>query len=134
HSYGITGPQLVCLKTLIDEGPMSLTTLARRVHVGGSTITGIIDRLVAKGLVLRVQDAGDRRRSVVSATKKASGFVSKAPSPLQETFATRLAKLPELEQAAIAMSLQRIVHLMEAEDIDAAPILHGSERLADDPA
>jgi hypothetical protein len=31
--------------------------------------------------------------------------------------------LPQLEQATIALSLGRVVELMEASDIDAAPIL-----------
>ncbi len=45
------------------------------------------------------------------------------PSPLQRTLADALNALPELEQATIALSLERIVALMEAQEIDAAPIL-----------
>src|SRR5690606_36389384 len=41
--YGITGPQLVCLATLCDDGAMTGAELSCRVFVSASTITGIID-------------------------------------------------------------------------------------------
>jgi hypothetical protein len=42
---------------------------------------------------------------------------------LQQALARALARLPELEQATIALSLERIVALMEVEKLDASPIL-----------
>ena len=57
--YGVTGPQFACLYTLLEEGAMSQKSLGSRVHVGGSTITGIIDRLETKGLVQRLKDTVD---------------------------------------------------------------------------
>ena len=46
-----------------------------------------------------------------------------APSLLQERFSDALRSLPELEQAAIALSLERVVKLMEAEHLEASPNL-----------
>ena len=42
---------------------------------------------------------------------------------ITQTLANALSDLPELEQATIALSLERIVALMEAPEVDAAPIL-----------
>jgi hypothetical protein len=47
----------------------------------------------------------------------------RAPSPLQQTLAKALNALPELEQATIALALERVVTLMEAPPLDYAPIL-----------
>jgi hypothetical protein len=48
-------------------------------------------------------------------------LVNSVPSPLQETLARALQGLPEIEQVSIALSLEKIVALMEAQGIDAAP-------------
>jgi len=56
-------------------------------------------------------------------TKLGKKIAKNAPSPLQDNLAEALAKLPTLEQTTIALSLQRIVDLMEAKDLEAAPIL-----------
>jgi hypothetical protein len=49
--------------------------------------------------------------------------VAQSPSPLQESLKTRLQILPTEEQERIAESLEHVVALMEAHDIDGAPIL-----------
>ena len=122
-TYGITGPQLICLVTLCDEGAMTSAEFSRRVFVSASTITGIIDRLERHGYVERKRDDIDRRRVLLQPTSKGFKLAYRAPSPIQDQLVERLRELPELEQAAISMSLQRIVDLMEARSLDASPIL-----------
>jgi DNA-binding MarR family transcriptional regulator len=125
--YGITGPQLVCLATLCDEGAMTGAELSRRVFVSASTITGIIDRLEKGGYVERKRDEIDRRRVLLHATAEGYKLAYNAPSPLQGKLKQRLNELPELERATIGFSLQRVVELMEARDIDASPMLTTGE-------
>lgn len=122
--YGITGPQLVCLTTLCDEGPMTSADLSRRVFVSASTITGIIDRLERSGLVERKRDDSDRRRVLLHPTGEGFKLAYRAPSPLQEQLIERLRALPKDEQDEISGSLQRIVDMMEARSLDASPLLH----------
>ncbi len=124
--YNITSPQLVTLYTIQEENNISLAELSKRVYLSPSTLVGIIDRLVQKEWVQREREGKDRRKVLISLTKKGKTFLKKAPSPLQATLQNSLKDLSELEQSAIALSLKRVVDLMEAEQIDAAPILqHG---------
>jgi DNA-binding MarR family transcriptional regulator len=122
-SNQITTPQLVCLLTVVEKGPLTATAISREVHLSPSTVVGILDRLEEKGWVARVRDSEDRRVVQVSATSAGIALSRQAPSPLQKTLANALNALPELEQATIALSLERIVALMEAQAIDASPIL-----------
>lgn len=122
-THDITAPQLICLSTLAEEGPLTQKQIAERVFLSPSTVVGILDRLEGKALVLRARDTRDRRRVNVTATARGKRLVEFAPSPLQEGLARSLTNLPEIEQATIALSLQRIVDLMEIETLDAAPIL-----------
>jgi DNA-binding MarR family transcriptional regulator len=121
--YNITGPQLACLLAVNEHGPLTVSSLAREIHLSPSTIVGIIDRLEQKALVLRRRSSQDRRVINIEITSKGMELVSSAPSPLQDTLAKALQGLPEIEQISIVSSLEKIVKLMEAEGIDAAPIL-----------
>jgi len=119
----ITAPQLVCLITLAERGPMTATTISREVFLSPSTVVGILDRLEEKGLVRRERVSKDRRVVTVTASEQGRTVAESAPSPLQSRLTEALGALPLLDQVAIAESLERVVNLMEAQDIDAAPIL-----------
>lgn len=119
----ITAPQLMCLLHVVNSGPVSATAIGREVHLSPSTVVGILDRLEEKGLIARERSREDRRIVRVTATPEGVELSRKAPSPLQQTLANSLRELPDLEQATIALSLERIVALMEAPEVDAAPIL-----------
>jgi DNA-binding MarR family transcriptional regulator len=121
--HDITGPQLVCLLAVVEEETTTTKALARRIHLSASTVVGILDRLEKKGFVKRLRDTVDRRVVNVMSTGAGRELAENAPSPLQDGLAGSLKRLPESEQATIALSLERIVKLMSADDIDATPIL-----------
>lgn len=122
-SYKLTSPQLVCLLTIANDGPLTATKIADRIFLSASTVVGILDRLESRGLIQRVRDTEDRRLVNVSATGKGLQVAREAPSPLQDGLAQGLQKLPAEEQSTIARSLERIVELMQATDIEASPVL-----------
>jgi DNA-binding MarR family transcriptional regulator len=49
---------------------MTMTELSRHLMVSNGNVTGIIDRLVAEGMVVRLAHAGDRRATFVRLTPK----------------------------------------------------------------
>lgn len=121
--YSITTPQLICLLTIVENKSISVASLAKKIHLSPSTVVGILDRLTDKKLVSRKRDKEDRRIVRVKPTTKGREYAKSAPSPLQDKLMQVLSELSGLEQAAISMSLTRIVELMEAEDIEASPFL-----------
>ena len=121
--HNITGPQLVCLLHIVNEKPHTISQISQSVSLSASTIVGIIDRLEEKGLVYRERGNIDRRQVTVIATEQGKAVSELAPSPLQDRFAKNLKNQTELEQATIALSLEKVVDMMEAKDIEAAPIL-----------
>lgn len=119
-TYKITSPQLVCLLNIVNEGSINLSTLSKRVFLSASTVVGILDRLEEKGLIIRQRDHRDRRLINVQATPKGKELVAQVPSPLPTALANALKQLPELEQATIALSLERVANVMEEKYIEAA--------------
>ena len=121
--HDITAPQLIALLAVAEHGPLTIASISKEVHLSPSTLVGIVDRLEAKDYVVRERSEEDRRQVLISITKEGKKFAKQAPSPLQETLAEALSDLTSLEQATISLSLERVVELMEAKELDAAPIL-----------
>ena len=61
-TFGVTGPQRLVLRIVGRFPDLSAGDLARILQLHPSTITGILQRLVRRGLLAREQDADDRRR------------------------------------------------------------------------
>ena len=131
--HGVTVPQLSCLVHIAASGPLSLTDLATAVEISPSTAVGIVDRLVRKGLATRLRSNVDRRRVLITASPKGLTLVKVSPSPMQDRLALALDSLPEIEQAAITLSLERVVGLMGIEHAEASTILDTGISLAADP-
>lgn len=121
--HGLTGPQLTVLKTLAELGEVSVGELAKQVHVSQGTVTGILDRLERQEFVTRRRSDADRRRILATVTPKAAEVIRDAPSLLQEQFVREFSKLADWEKSQTLSSLQRIVAMMEAQAIDATPML-----------
>jgi DNA-binding MarR family transcriptional regulator len=123
HTYNITGPQLGCLLAVKENGPLTSGNVAKEIYLSPSTVVGIIDRLEKKGLVVRSRDSRDRRQVYVSITPSGEKLIADTPALMQETLVKAIVELPELEQVSIAMALEKLTELMEAQHIEAAPIL-----------
>ena len=86
-------------------------------------MVGILDRLESRERIARERSTQDRRVVLVCITEEGRALLARAPSPLQDRLAQGLAELPEKEQIVLARSVERIVELLEVEDVEAAPLL-----------
>jgi DNA-binding MarR family transcriptional regulator len=69
--FGITLPKFDVMSALDRKGSgMTMTELSRFLMVSNGNVTGIIDRLVADGLVVRLSHQGDRRATFVKLTRE----------------------------------------------------------------
>lgn len=64
---GLSGADHKYLDLLFHEGPMTAGRLAELSGLTTGAVTGIIDRLEKKDLVIRKRDPGDRRKVLVAA-------------------------------------------------------------------
>lgn len=141
RSIGLTGPQLLVLTEIQREPGLSSGELARRVSLSHPTVTSILDRLEARGLVTRTRTAQDRRRVELRLTEEAERRVEHSPTALQEAFVQNFARLEDWEKSQILASLQRLTKLMYATEIPAEAMLssvpieqevHGGEPVQED--
>ena len=67
---GVTGPQRLALRVIGLLPGVSAGDLAAILHVHPSTLTGVLQRLVAQRWLRRVDDPGDRRRAILRLTAR----------------------------------------------------------------
>ena len=123
QSHGLTGPQALVLKEVVESCSITSGELAKRVSLSQATITDIVKRLESRQLLLRKQSQEDRRRVCVQATELGCNAAAASPPLLQETFSERFNALKDWEQHLLLSSVQRVAELMDAEELDAAPLL-----------
>ena len=120
---GLTPSQLLVMQILAERGEISAGEVSNLTQLKHATITSLVDKLVARGLMARRRCEEDRRRVWLMLLPEGHTSLTAAPDLLQETFQTRFEKLPDWHQSMIVSSLERIAALLDAEDLDAAPIL-----------
>lgn len=111
--HQLTAPQLICLRLLAKNGPMSPSLLAKQATLSQATVSGIIDRLERRGLVERRRDRADRRQISLHLSAEGRALATNAPPPLQERFSRRLQSLGSDRQAEIDSILRQIAQMME---------------------
>jgi DNA-binding MarR family transcriptional regulator len=93
-TLGITGPQRLVLRIVTEYPGLSAGELARIVHLHPSTITGILQRLLRKGLLRRERDRRDSRRIRLHARVAARGFVSASTVTVESAVTRALEDIP----------------------------------------
>lgn len=93
RSLKLTPSQFDVIATLGDTDGMTCSELSARTLVTKGTLTGVLDRLVAKGLIRRESVDSDRRQIRIQLTEKGDGVFRK-------TYAAHIAFLkPFFERA-----------------------------------
>ena len=123
QAIGLTAPQLAALQAIERLQPITVGALAKSIHLSQATLTGILTRLENRQLVSRTRSGSDRRTVVVELGEQGHAVLETAPSLLQDHFRRELLQLQEWEQTQMLSTLQRIAAMMDAEDIDAVPLL-----------
>ena len=120
---GLTAPQMLLLQTIRDKGEVTIGEIAQEMSLSQATVTSILDRLEKKDLVYRERSKEDKRKVHAYLTPEAAELLIDAPLPLQEHLTKQFNDLPDWEQTMIISSLQRVAHMMDAQHIDASPLL-----------
>lgn len=125
RSGGLTVPQFLCLRAIATSpgDELSVAEIAELVQLSSPTVSRIIDRLERAGYVQRKRRSDDRRKLSISLSRSGQERLAQLPLPLHERFVERLNRMDALDRDAIRLALDKLVLLLDASDIDAAPVL-----------
>ena len=125
QAFGVTPVHFAALQTVASQPGIEQRSLARTVGLDTSTITGVIDRLESRGLLVRSASPEDRRVRQLTPTDAAIQLLAAiAPSTLSAQKLV-LDPLSEDEQAEFTRMLRKLV--TKNNDLSRAPSDLGSE-------
>ncbi len=100
--------QLKALFVLLKQGPMPIGQLAGVLSIGKPAASLLVDGMVHLGLVDRVEDSVDRRRTLASPSARAQELVSQLRRGQRDRMESLLDRLTDEELQALARGLEAI--------------------------
>jgi DNA-binding MarR family transcriptional regulator len=112
----LTGPQRSVMQALFHSDGMSLKELCRSVGLAHSTVSGIVDRLERRGMLVREANQEDQRFTRIVVSKAVRDFMRrKAPMITAHPLAEALARAKPSQRKAILNGLKELRRLMQLE-------------------
>jgi DNA-binding MarR family transcriptional regulator len=127
---GLTTAQLIVLRAILRLGEVNTRAISGAVSLSPATVTTIMERLAERGFIERYRSTVDRRVVFTRLTAQGQRALAAAPVLLQEEFSQRFRALPADEQLALVRALDRIAAMMNAGDLECAPLLDAGTALA----
>jgi DNA-binding MarR family transcriptional regulator len=127
QSVGLTSAQLRVLQVVGETGQSTAKAISTRMHVSQATITALVDKLVASGMVAREKSLTDGRQTNIVITAFGRQTVDEAPDPLQQLYVRRFKDIEDWEQAMLVAALERVAAMLDAEDLQAGAVLTTGE-------
>ena len=120
---GLTIPQVMVLRAIEELGDVTVKRISDNVSLSQATVTTILNRLESRRLIERVRGAADRRIVNARLTAEGQNILSTVPPLLHEEFISKFENLNDWEKTQLLSSLQRVATMMDAESLDASPLL-----------
>ena len=102
---GLTTAQLFVMREIEKAGRPTIGELAKRTATAQSSVSEVVARLVARGLLAREKSTEDRRRAEISLTEEGTRLLSSAAETVQERMLAAFRTLPPARQREIAQGL-----------------------------
>jgi MarR family transcriptional regulator, organic hydroperoxide resistance regulator len=112
---GVTGPQRLVLRIVGRWPGITAGDLARTLHVHPSTLTGVLRRLEARGLVAREPDPSDGRRALLRLSSKGRRVDVSQHGTVEAVVRRVLTKTPRSRAHATREVLESLVSHLERE-------------------
>jgi MarR family transcriptional regulator, organic hydroperoxide resistance regulator len=105
---GLTFPQYLVILELLDGAPLAVGAIGARLGMDTGTITPLLKRLQASGMVTRTRDTADERRVLVDLTEQ--GRKSEAQLRGINSKIRSACQLSEADVDELRSSLEALAH------------------------
>jgi DNA-binding MarR family transcriptional regulator len=113
---GLTLPQMITLFAIHERGTCRMSDLAESTQQSAGTLTGIVDRLIADGLVTRVRNTTDRRVVEVTLTPEGEVRLQRVIQARYEDAERMFGHFSDDELRTSEIVLQRILKGFQQQD------------------
>jgi DNA-binding MarR family transcriptional regulator len=111
----LTGPQRSVMQAVFHSNGMSLKELSRHVGLSHSTVSGIVDRLQARGMLERKAGEDDQRFTMIAITAAVHEFMThQAPRLAASPLVSALRRATKEEQLLIVRGVETLQEILDA--------------------
>ena len=110
---GLTSPQFDIVVTLGNTEGMTFKELGSRTLITKGTLTGVVDRLEARGLVARMASTTDGRSTLVRLTEQGDRVFREVFEPHLAVLAPAFESLPECGRKELVKRLGQLREALE---------------------
>lgn len=111
--FGMGQSDFGVLEALLHRGPLSVKQIGAKVLLTSGSMTAAVDRLEARGLVRRQDDAEDRRSKIIHLTDAGRELIERVFAEHRDAMEEAVAGFPAEERAVLIESLRRLGRLAE---------------------
>ena len=129
---GLSTAQTFVLQVLLRDPSNSMNELAARTLTDQSSVSVVVSRLEAKGLVERHTSATDGRRTQVAITERGAALMHRKPHTVQERLTHALLAMQPSSLAILSSELNNLVALLGAGEEPATLIFEDDAAAAGD--
>lgn len=116
ETCGVTGSQLWILQEVAKTPDIGVSELAERLSIHQSTCSQLVEKLVARGLVIKERSKEDQRRVGLCLSDEALRILKNAPGPAEGILPEALQALPESALLALDKSLIEVIGQLRRKD------------------
>lgn len=115
---GLSGAEMMVLWKTNKRGSYRVTDLAQEICISPSTLTGILDRLVERGLLERFPDPDDRRGILLKGTPLLKDFIHQVMASIDQELVKIFGAMPAPDYRRILEDLELLLKYLEQEKGD----------------
>jgi DNA-binding MarR family transcriptional regulator len=102
---GVTSAQLFVLREIDKAGTITVSELAQRTATAQSSVSEVLARLAARGLVTRTRPIADRRRTEIALSEAGHALLTRGKESVPERLVTAFQQLSVERQRVTAESM-----------------------------
>jgi DNA-binding MarR family transcriptional regulator len=114
-THGVTGPQRLILRLVRERPDLTARELADLLFLHASTVTGILQRLEKKGLVVRERDPRDNRRVMLRVPAGASVVIDRSEGTIEAAIRGALSSVARARTKDAQLVLAEIARALGAD-------------------
>lgn len=105
--------QLMTLKTLSHHEPCGVSELSEQLGLSASTVSGLLDRLEAKGVIERTRDESDHRKVLITLTPEARKMAKQLHASFKDLLGTLVTSLTRDDMGAMLRGMNVVIGQLE---------------------
>lgn len=116
QTFGVSGSQLWILREVSQTPYWGVTQIAERLSIHPSTCSQLVEKLVGRGLIIKVRSSEDQRRVGLLVTKEAEKMLTSVPGPSEGILPDAISSLSLLSLVSLEHTLTELIEKLQIKD------------------